>query len=136
MNTRSNENNVIMSEINIIPFVDIVLVILIIFLIISPTFITPGFKIILPKAETAEKQENIKALLTIDIDNIIYLNKKPLNKQELSQKLKELLEKNKNLKAIIAADKNVAHGNVISLIDLIRTAGVNKFAVSVESGKP
>ncbi len=135
MQTRSNEHNAIVSEINIIPFVDIVLVILIIFLIVSPAFINPGFDINLPKAETAQQPENVKALLTIDIDGKIYLNRKLLKKTTLKQELEKFIKKDKNTKIVIAADKNVAHGNVISLIDFVRKAGVNRFAVSVESRK-
>ena len=135
MQARSDENNNIVSEINIIPFVDIVLVILIIFLIISPAIINPGFDINLPKAQTAKKPENVKALLSIDIDGVVYLNRKPLQEKELTRELKKFVAKDKNMKVVIAADGNVAHGNVISLIDLIRKAGVRRFAVSVESNK-
>ena len=135
MQTKSDEHNTIMSEINIIPFVDIILVILIIFLIISPTFINPGFNISLPKAETAKQPKNVKALLTIDMEGKIYFNRVLLKKEELKQKLKQFIEKDKDMKVVIAADKNVAHGNVISLIDFVKKAGVNKFAVSVESSK-
>lgn len=135
MQARSDEKNTIVSEINIIPFVDIVLVILIIFLIVSPVIISPGFNISLPKAKTAKKQENVKALLSIDIDGVIYLNRKPLQEKKLTQEIKKFVAKDKNVKVIIAADRNVAHGNVISLIDLIRKAGVSKFAISVESDK-
>ena len=133
MQTRSHGDKALMSEINIVPFVDIILVILIIFLIVSPTFIRPGFDIQLPQAENAQKQQNAKALLSIDIEGRFYFNRKTLPKEELSQKLNTLVQKDQNMKVVIAADKNVAHGNVISLIDLVRTAGVKKFAVSVES---
>ena len=133
MQTQSAEHNAIVSEINIIPFVDTVLVILIIFLIISPTFINPGFSISLPRAETAKQPKNVKALLTIDVEGKIYFNRVLLKKEELKQKLKQFVEKDKNTKVVIAADKNVAHGNVISLIDFVKKAGINKFAVSVES---
>lgn len=133
MQVRPDENSTIVSEINIVPFVDVVLVILIIFLIISPTFIHPGFDINLPKAETAGKPENVKAFLSIDIEGGYYFNRKSVKEKELTQKLKKLLRKNKNLKVVIAADRNVAHGNVITLIDLVRKTGVRKFAVSVES---
>ncbi len=135
MQTRSYGKKALMSEINIVPFVDIVLVILIIFLIVSPTFIRPGFDIQLPQAESAKKPQNVKALLSIDIDGTVYFNRAPLSKQELSEKLKKTVQRDQNMKVVISADKNVAHGNVISLIDLIRKAGVKKFAVSVESVK-
>ena len=125
----------LVSEINIVPFVDVVLVILIIFLVISPTFIKPGFNINLPKADTAKKTENVKVILSIDIEGLFYINQKPVKEVELSEKLKKMAEKDKDIKAIIAADKDVAHGNVIALIDLVRKAGVKKFAVSIEPGK-
>lgn len=133
MQVKSNEN--IVSEINIVPFVDVVLVILIIFLVISPTFIKPGFDINLPKAKTAKTPENVKVMLSIDIEGLFYFNQKPVEEEELNKRLKKLVDKDKDIKAVIAADKDVAHGNVIFLIDLVRKAGVKKFAVSVEQGK-
>ena len=135
MNTLSSENKALMSEMNIVPFVDIVLVILIIFLIVSPTFIRPGFDIQLPRAESAQRPQNAKALLSIDIEGRVYFNRKTLSKEELSQRLSHLVTEDQNIKVVISADKNVAHGNVISLIDLVRKAGVKKFAVSVESSQ-
>jgi len=129
------EKEHIVSEINIVPFVDIVLVILIIFLIVAPTFIKPDIDITLPKAETSKKSQNIKALLTVDIEGKIYFNRNSVNDVDLDQKLKQMVKKDPMAKVVIAADINVAHGNVIRLIDLVKKAGVKKFALSVESEK-
>ena len=133
MKGRLEQNQSVISDINIVPFVDIVLVILIIFLLISPTFIRPGFDITLPKAQTAKTPENIKMILSIDIQGKVYLNGKLGVESEISKQLKDQVKKDPNVKAVIAADKNVAHGNVIALFDLVRKAGVKNFAVSVES---
>ena len=135
MQTMSEENKSIVSEINIVPFVDIVLVILIIFLITAPVFLNPGVNIQLPKAETATRLENTKALLSIDINGEVYLNRDSISKKALALKIKKFIAKDKDMRVVISADKNVAHGNVISLIDLVRKAGVRRFAVSVESGR-
>ena len=133
MKSRFEKGYSVISDINIVPFVDIVLVILIIFLLISPTFIRPGFKINLPKAQTAKIPENVKIILSIDIQGQVYFNGKLNTEVEINEKLKAQVKKDPNVKAIIAADKNVAHGNVITLFDLVRKAGVKNFAVSVES---
>ena len=133
MKTTTYKNNEVLSEINIVPFVDIILVVLIIFILVAPMITNPGFNIKLPKAETAEAQENIAVLLSINIDGGIYFNNKSLSESAINQRLKKLLKKNKDIKAVIAADRDVAHGNVIALIDLVRKAGVRNFAVSVES---
>ena len=135
MQTKSSEKKEIISEINIVPFVDVVLVILIIFLLISPTFINPGFDIQLPRAETAKKPKNIRALLSIDIEGKVFFNKKSVNKKQLIKSLKKMIARDKDIKIVIAADRNVSHGNVIALIDLVKKSGVNKFAVSVEASK-
>ena len=131
----SEKDSALVSDINIVPFVDVVLVVLIIFLVIAPAFVRPGFDIILPKAVTAKKLENVQVFLSIDIQGTVYLNARAETKQKITQHLKNLVQKNKNVKAVIAADKNVAHGNVIKLIDTIRKAGVKSFAVSVEPGE-
>ena len=81
-----------------------------------PTFIRPGFNIQLPQAESAQKQQNAKALLSIDIEGRVSFNRKTLSEEELSQRLNRLVQKDQSMKVVISADKNVAHGNVISLL--------------------
>lgn len=131
MQAGSDKDEVI-SEINVVPFVDVILVVLIIFLIISPTFIKPGIDIQLPRAATAKKPENVKVMLSVDIEGGYYFNKKLMEEGDLTEELKKMAAKDKDIRVLVAADKNVAHGNVIGLIDLIRKAGLTKFAVSIE----
>jgi biopolymer transport protein ExbD len=120
------------SEINIVPFVDIILVVLIIFMVTTPFIIKPSININLPKAasgaETAPSQLNI----AIGINGETLLNGKPTSDEELSNFAKTSLAENPQVQAIISADKDVAHGRVISVIDIVKTAGIAKFAISID----
>ena len=62
----------------------------------------------------------------------ILLNAKEVNDSSLETETKALLSKNPNIQAIIAADKDVNHGTVIRVIDIVKSSGVSKFAISTE----
>lgn len=120
------------AEINIVPFVDIILVVLIIFMVTTPFIIKPSININLPKAasgsDTAPSQLNI----AIGNSGETLLNGKPTSDEALSEFAKTSLAENPQVQAIISADKDVAHGRVITVIDIVKSAGISKFAISID----
>ncbi len=120
------------AEINIVPFVDIILVVLIIFMVTTPFIIKPSININLPKAasgaDTAPSQLNI----AIGSGGETLLNGKPTNDEALSAFAKTSLSENPQVQAVISADKEVAHGRVITVIDIVKSAGISKFAISID----
>lgn len=123
----------IVAEINVVPFVDIVLVVLIIFMVTAPAIISPSLDINLPKAETGEVKQTQNILLSMALDGSVAINGKNVTEKEFEKNFKAVIEKSKEAKAIIAADKDVAYGRVISLVDSIKKMGVEKFAVTVDT---
>jgi biopolymer transport protein ExbD len=121
------------TEINVTPLVDITLVLLIIFMVTTTYIVNPSIKVDLPKAATGSDQTRTTLALTLTKDSQLYLNGDLSDEAKVVQQIATELPKNPDLQAIIAADKVVPHGSVVHLIDLVKRAGVRKFAINVES---
>lgn len=119
--------------INVTPLVDITLVLLIIFMVTAVYIVAPAIKIKLPKAATAEATPVTTIALVLDIDRVLYLNGTPTTEEDVRRIIGDLVREKKEVQAMIGADKNVTHGEVIHLMDLVRQLGIVKFAVNVES---
>jgi biopolymer transport protein ExbD len=121
--------------INVTPLVDITLVLLIIFMVTTSYIVNPAIKVDLPKAASGSDQTKTTLALTIAKDGIVYLNGERTTDAGIVAYIGGELPKNADLQAIIAADKVVAHGDVIHLIDLVKRSGVHRFALNVDPGK-
>lgn len=120
------------AEINIVPFVDIILVVLIIFMVTAPMIITPSIKVNLPKSSSGTKTTASPLNISISRTGRVRINGKVTQVRHIIKKIKKMLKQNSKLQAIISADKTVAHGRVISVIDKVKAAGVFKFAISID----
>lgn len=120
------------SEINIVPFVDIILVVLIIFMITTPFIVKPSIRINLPKAASGEETTPSQLSLTVKSDGSALLNGKPSTDDEISLFSRNAFAANTEIQAIIAADKDVPHGRVIGVIDLVKSAGITRFAITID----
>ncbi len=120
------------SEINIVPFVDIILVVLIIFMITTPFIVKPSIRVNLPKAASGEETTPSQLTLTVKADGSALLNGKPAKDDEISLFARNAFAANAEIQAIIAADKDVPHGRVISVIDLVKVAGITRFAITID----
>jgi biopolymer transport protein ExbD len=121
------------TDINVTPLVDIVLVLLIIFMVTTTYIVNPTIKIDLPKAATGTEQTRTTLALTLTSDGGVYLNGERSDEGAVTRFIGTELPKNAELQAIIAADRVVPHGTVVRMIDLVKRAGVRKFAINVES---
>ena len=120
------------AEINIVPFVDIILVVLIIFMVTTPFIIKPSININLPKAASGSDTTPSQLTITIGSGGETLLNGKIVKDNEIgSYAVKAVFEK-PDIQAIISADKDVLHGRVVSVIDLVKTAGIKKFAITID----
>jgi biopolymer transport protein ExbD len=123
----------IKSDINIVPLVDIMLVLLITFMMVSTLVDFSAISVELPKAATAEDAgiESLSIVITAAGD--YFLSGEPVGTiAELRQKIAQKRAQKPRIQAIISADKRVAHGEVVKVIDLIRKLDITKFAISVE----
>ncbi len=122
-------NKKTISEINVTPFVDVMLVLLIIFMVTAP-LLTSGIKINLPESSSVLKNEK-KDPVTVSINSIgeIFIQKKKFSKDQLIKKLTLLKKNNKNLKIYIKGDKKLDYGRVMDLMNLINKSGFKKVAL-------
>ena len=130
-----DEGGRMITEINVTPLVDIVLVLLIIFMVTTTYIVNPSIKVDLPKAATGSDQARTSLALTLTKEGTLYLNGEKADDGGVSRYIATELPKNPDLQAIIAADKVVPHGSVVHLIDLVKRAGVRRFAINVEAGQ-
>jgi biopolymer transport protein TolR len=121
-------------DINVTPLVDIVLVLLIIFMVTASLIVNPGIKAELPKAASGEEIRTTLAL-TITKDGALHVNGEQRTEAEARVIIRAAVSGNPDIQAIIAADKSVAHGDWVHLVDIAKLAGVRKFAVGTEQSK-
>lgn len=122
----------LITDINITPMVDIILVLLIIFMVTASVIITPAIKIDLPKAANAEDNPESTFSIILSKDSKLFVNGKEISWDTLASTARAKLQENSETQAIISADKEVSHGDVIHLIDIIKGEGINKFALNIE----
>jgi biopolymer transport protein ExbD len=129
---QNNSDDDIISDINVTPLVDIILVLLIIFMVTASVIVTPAIKVDLPKAANADDNPESTVSLILTRDRRLFLNGKPTTWLGMADSVARRQIKHPDLQAVISADKKVAHGDVIHLIDTIKGLGIVKFALNIE----
>jgi biopolymer transport protein ExbD len=130
-NVHKKDDDVI-AEINIIPFVDIVLVLLIIFMVTSTAIVKAAIKVDLPKAANTGDAVAFTVNLVITKDNELFVDGVPSTREAASKKIKDKLKANPELQAVISADRALPYGDVVSVIDFVKGNGVKTFALNIE----
>ena len=127
--TSGGNNNSFMSDINVTPFVDVMLVLLIIFMVTAP-MMTQGVDVALPEA-TAEplpaEEENF--MISIDNKATIFINDVPVTVDDLNEKLKRIMGNRSDREVYLKADKDIPYGTVVRVMSEIKLAGVEKLGM-------
>ncbi|HEY7956323.1 MAG: ExbD/TolR family protein [Polyangia bacterium] len=128
------------ADINVTPLVDITLVLLIVFMIVVPSIVNnPSIKVELPKAATGD--DTLKSTLALTLQRkaeggyTLYANGEATDESKVRTLIPALLTKNKDLQAIIAADKGISYGDVVHIVDLVKQLGVHKFALNTDAAQ-
>jgi len=124
-----------LSEINVTPLVDVMLVLLIIFMVTAPMMLQ-GIDVNLPKAEAKPievKEEEL--ILTIGEGNKIFLGKKLINLENLGPILRDLIQQRRNKDLYLRADENISYGFVIKVMAEAKRAGVERLGMITEEEK-
>ncbi|MCB9397148.1 MAG: ExbD/TolR family protein [Acidobacteria bacterium] len=117
-----------MSEINVTPFVDVMLVLLIVFMISAP-LMQSGVDLDLPEANLEMKQNPESLVLSIDSQGKHYLNNDYYQVPVLLEKVREALAKTEDKTVYIRGDKNIPYGTVIGLIAQLKESGIDQVSL-------
>ena len=132
LKSRSSKRSV-MSEINVTPMVDVMLVLLIIFMVTAP-MMTSGVNVDLPKTSSSPMQGEDKPLsVTVTADGKIYLQNTQLKIEELSPKLRAVIGQKTDTRIFVRGDKNANYGQIMQVVSLINQAGFAKVAFLTEN---
>ncbi len=123
----------VISNINVTPLVDVVLVLLIIFLIAAPAIYQSAIQVQLPKAKSGDQPLKTPLSFTINKEGTLFWNKDAVNWDTLEGRLSALGKTIASETAVISADEQTPHGTVIRLMDLLRQAGLTQFALSTQN---
>jgi biopolymer transport protein ExbD len=120
------------SAINIVPFVDIILVVLIIFMVTTPLIMKPSINVNLPKAGSGDDTTPSELTLSISADGSVALNGKASDEATIQAFAQEMVAKRPDVQAIVSADRDVPHGRVVTIIDAVKSGGVKRFAITID----
>ena len=130
-----DEGGGMLSDINVTPLVDVMLVLLIIFMVTAP-LLQQGMSVELPRT-TSESMPGDKSTLVVSItqDAEIFMLKTQVTREELSVKLSAIAEANPNKEIFLKADSRVAYGDVAAVMGIIRQAGLSKLGIVTQPGE-
>ncbi len=122
----------LMSAINVTPFVDVVLVLLVIFMVTAPIIAKDLLNVRLPKTDSGDGKGMSSLGLSVNRHGQVLLNGVPVSEEVLRDEVRKALATDKDTQAIIAADVETQYGNVVRVIDIVKSAGLSRFAIQVE----
>ena len=127
----NNDDDGLIAGINVTPLVDVTLVLLIIFMVTAKIIVSQGMPMDLPKAASGEALQTIFSV-ELSADGRVRVDSEAIaNDEAVGPLAKTAFVKNKDLRAVIRADKKVEHGRVIHVLDLLKRAGIAKIAFAV-----
>lgn len=131
-----NEPGGMMSEINVTPFVDVMLVLLVIFMVTAPLMVT-GMQVELPQAEAPPLESTgSQMVLSIDAEGHYFVNETPLPLENLDEKLLAIAKANPRQEVFVKADGTVAYAKVARLISAARAAGIPRVGLVTQPEAP
>jgi biopolymer transport protein TolR len=123
-----------LAEINIIPLVDVVLVLLLIFMLTAPMMYR-GIDVNLPKASAKPTAVEERMVLTVTKDRTLYLNEKPVPAASLDTQLATAFRDRKDKTLYLKADSGLSYGTVVETMDRVRRAGIERLGMVTEPAR-
>lgn len=117
-----------LAEMNVIPLVDVVLVLLVIFMVTAP-MLYRGMDIKLPTSQTNSITPDERVVLTIERDQRLYLDKDPVSGRQLELELRARKDRNASVAVYLRADREVPYGTVVQVMDTVKRAGVERLGI-------
>jgi len=124
------------NEINITPFVDVVLVLLVIFMVTAPVMMKESLKVNLPKTLTSDVTAKTDSIgVAITKEGQVLFNGKLLSTENLQNELRTISRNAPETNFLISADTETRHGDVVRMIDMLKKNNLNRLALQVEKIK-
>jgi biopolymer transport protein TolR len=120
-----------LSEINVTPFVDVVLVLLIIFMLTAP-ILQSGIEVQVPKTRTVREISEERVVLSIDRQQRVFLGNDPININQIPRRLREKIRDPERQSIYLRSDKDVPFGAFAALMDSVKQAGINNVSIVTE----
>jgi biopolymer transport protein TolR len=127
----------LMSEINVVPYIDVMLVLLVIFMITAP-LLTQGVKVELPQAAATpvDSQDSETLVVTVDKQGRYYLDDKPVSAEDLKRKVAGILKARPKTPVLVRGDRQAAYGEVVKAMTLLQSAGAPTVGLITEPPRP
>ena len=132
-NSRRNKKRILMSEINVTPFVDVMLVLLIVFMVTAP-LLTVGIPVDLPKIKAnalTDLKDPIE--ITVKLDGTVYLGESIVEVENIIPRLNAITDKNTEARIYVRGDRAVAYGRIMEIMSIINSAGYIKVALVAQN---
>lgn len=130
----SSRKQKLVAEINITPFTDVILVLLVIFMITTPLIFQSSIKVKLPEAKGGKAIEDVKqnteAYITVSDEGMVYLDQKLVTKRELKEKIYAMHRKNPDMSVILRSDRMVRFKDIVEILDPLTEIGITKLNIA------
>lgn len=130
----SSRRRGIIADINVTPLVDIMLVLLVIFMLTAHLIARRAIEVELPRASQGTDIAPTTLAITLQAGGALYLNDKPVSAEQLRAAIQAAVARDAKTQAIVAGDKNVAHGRIVWVLDTVKSLGVTQFAIQIDPG--
>jgi len=132
MAVNGGAGNDTISEINVVPLVDIILVVLIIFMVTAPALIKPSVEVNLPEAASGDQTQPSLLNVAMTASGKILFNNVEVDEAGAREIARDEYERNADVQAVIVADQDIPYGQVIRVMDWVKSTGVKNFAVTTD----
>jgi biopolymer transport protein ExbD len=119
-------------DINVTPLVDIILVLLIIFMLTAHLIAKQAIEVALPRATQGAPPTAPTLAVTLTREGRMFLDGRPVDPEALRAAVRDAVGRDAQTQVLVAGDKDVAHGRVVWVLDLVKSLGVTSFAIQVE----
>ncbi len=126
----------LVSEINITPFTDVILVLLIVFMLTTPLIMESNIKVKLPYAKSghaAEGTRQSQVFITVSNEGLTYLDGKLVTKKELKEKVSVVSKDNPSLNVILRSDRFVRFKDIVDVLDMLNEQGISNLNIAATS---
>ncbi len=138
MNRRPRKQKLV-AEINITPFTDVILVLLVIFMITTPLIFQSSIKVKLPEAKSGEPLKSGKAVsqadVTITNEGVLYLDETLVTRKEFRERMKLIHQDNPGVAVVLRSDRLVKFENVVGVLDILSELGIKNLNIAATTEK-